>query len=37
MTIRHFKMWIMKQWVTMGDVDVNAVLHTIKDPATVYL
>ena len=28
---------IMKQWVMMGDVDVNAVLHTIKDPATVYL
>ena len=37
MTIRNFKKWIMKQWVMMGDADVNVVLHTIRDPTTVYL
>ena len=37
MTIRKFKKWIMKQWVMMGDADVNVVLRTIKDPAAVYL
>ena len=37
MTIQNFKKWIVKQWVTMGDADVNIVLHTIRDPATVYL
>ena len=37
MTIRNFKKWIMKQWVTMGDADVDIVLCTIRDPATVYL
>ena len=36
-TIRHFKKWIMKQWLMMGDVDIDVVLRTIKDPATVYL
>ena len=37
MTIRNFKKWIVKQWVMMGDADVDVVLHTIRDPATVYL
>ena len=37
MTIWNFKKWVVKQWVTMGDVDVNVVLCTIRDPATVYL
>ena len=37
MTIQNFKKWIVKQWAMMGDVDVDVVLHTIKDPATVYL
>ena len=36
-TIRNFKKWIVKQWVTMGDADINFVLHTIRDPAAVYL
>ena len=36
-TIRNFKKWIVKQWVMMGDADINIVLHTIRDPATVYL
>ena len=36
-TIRNFKKWIMKQWATMGDVDINVVLRTIRDPTTVYL
>ena len=36
MTIRNFK-WIVKQWAMMGDADVNVVLHTIRDPAAVYL
>ena len=36
-TIRNFKKWIVKQWVTMGDVDIDIVLHTIRDPAAVYL
>ena len=36
-TIQNFKKWIMKQWETMGDVDIDVVLHTIRDPATVYL
>ena len=27
----------MKQWATMGDADIDVVLHTIRDPATVYL
>ena len=37
MTIRNFKKLIVKQWETMGDADVNVVLHTIKDPTAVYL
>ena len=37
MTIRNFKKWIVKQWATMGDADVNVVLCTIKNPTTVYL
>ena len=37
MTIQNFKKWIMKQWAMMGDVDVDIVLCTIRDPATVYL
>ena len=36
-TIRNFKKLVVKQWETMGDVDVNVVLRTIKDPAAVYL
>ena len=36
-TIRNFKKLIVKQWEVMGDADVNVVLHTIKDPTTVYL
>ena len=36
-TIQNFKKWIMRQWVTMGDADINIVLHTIRDPAAVYL
>ena len=36
-TIRNFKKLIAKQWETMGDADVDIVLCTIKDPATVYL
>ena len=35
--IRNFKKWIVKQWAMMGDADINVVLHTIRDPATVYL
>ena len=36
-TIRNFKKLVVKQWETMGDADVNVILHTIKDPTTVYL
>ena len=36
-TIRNFKKLVGKQWETMGDVDVDVVLHTIKDPTAVYL
>ena len=35
--IRNFKKLVVKQWETMGDVDVDVILCTIKDPATVYL
>ena len=35
-TIQNFK-WIVKQWVMMGDADVDVVLRTIWDPAAVYL
>ena len=27
----------MKQWVMMGDADIDIVLHTIRDPTAVYL
>ena len=27
----------MKQWVMMGDADINIALCTIRDPTTVYL
>ena len=37
MTIRNFKKLVVKQWETMGDADVDVILHTIKDPAAVYL
>ena len=37
MTIKNFKKLVVKQWETMGDADIDIVLHTIKDPATVYL
>ena len=37
MTIRNFIKLVVKQWETMGDADVDVVLHTIKDPAAVYL
>ena len=36
-TIRNFKKWIVKQWATMGDADVDIVLCTIRDLAAVYL
>ena len=36
-TIQHFKKWIVKEWAMMGDVDVDIVLCTIKDPTAVYL
>ena len=36
MTTRNFKKWIVKQWETMGDADVDIVLCTIRDPAAVY-
>ena len=36
-TIRNFKKWVVKQWAMMGDMDVDVVLHTIKNHATVYL
>ena len=36
-TIRNFKKKVARQWETMGDADVDIVLHTIKDPAAVYL
>ena len=36
-TIRNFKKLVVKQWEMMGDADVDIVLHTIKDPAAVYL
>ena len=32
MTIRNFKKWIMKQWVMMGDVDVDVVFLHHKGP-----
>ena len=35
--IRNFKKLVSKQWETMGDADVDIVLHTIKDPTAVYL
>ena len=35
--IRNFKKLVVKQWEMMGDADVDVVLHTIKDPAAVYL
>ena len=37
LTIRNFKKLVVKQWETMGDVDIDIVLRTIKDPAAVYL
>ena len=36
-TIRNFKKLVVKQWETMGDADIDIVLHTIKDPTAVYL
>ena len=36
-TIKNFKKLVMKQCKTMGDADVNIILHTIKDPTAVYL
>ena len=37
LTIRNFKKLVVKQWETMGDADVDVILHTIKDPTAVYL
>ena len=37
MTIQNFKKWIVKQWVMMGDADVDVVLHTIRDPTAGFL
>ena len=36
-TIRNFKKIVTRQWETMGDADVDVILHTIKDPTAVYL
>ena len=36
-TIRNFKKIVAKQWEMMGDVDIDVVLHTIKDPTAMYL
>ena len=36
-TIKHFKKLVAKHCETMGDTDVDVVLHTIKDPAAMYL
>ena len=36
-TIRNFKKIVTRQLETMGDADVDVVLHTIKDPTAVYL
>ena len=36
-TIKNFKKLVVKQWETMGDVDIDVVLHTIKDPTAMYL
>ena len=36
-TIQNFKKWIVKQWATMGDADIDIVLHTIRDLAAIYL
>ena len=35
--IRNFKKLVGKQWEMMGDVDIDVVLCTIKDPAALYL
>ena len=35
--IRNFKKIVARQWEMMGDTDVDVILHTIKDPAAVYL
>ena len=32
LTIRNFKKLVVKQWETMGDVDIDIILCTIKDP-----
>ena len=32
-----FKKLVAKQWEMMGDADIDIILHTIKDPAAVYL
>ena len=37
LTIRNFKKLVVKQWEMMGDADKDVILHTIKDPAVVYL
>ena len=36
-TIQNFKKIVVRQWAAMGDVDVDVVLRTIKDPTVVYL
>ena len=36
-TIRNFKKIVTRQWETMGDADLDVILHTIKDPTAVYL
>ena len=36
-TIQNFKKIVTRQWETMGEADVEVVLHTIKDPTAVYL
>ena len=36
-TIRNFKKIVTRQWETMGDADIDVILHTIKDPTAVYL
>ena len=36
-TIRNLKKIVTRQWETMGDADIDVILHTIKYPTAVYL
>ena len=35
--IKNFKKLVARQWETIGDADMDVILHTIKDPTAVYL